>query len=65
MVISGFIEPDISAKDGKPQINILPDRTVLSDMGLSPLNIGMIMRANLEGMKVVCIKVVIEVMILL
>lgn len=45
----GFVDLDTSVRSGKPELRVRPDRTVLSDMGIPPLQLGMMLRGNLEG----------------
>lgn len=47
----GFRDLDTSVREGKPKIRIRPRRPVLSDLGLSAAGLGMILRANLEGLE--------------
>lgn len=47
----GFVEPDTSVRIGKPELRVKPNRAVLSDLGIPATGVGMMMRANLEGLK--------------
>jgi hydrophobic/amphiphilic exporter-1 (mainly G- bacteria), HAE1 family len=47
---------DTSIRDTKPEILVLPKRTVLSDLGLSAASLGMMVRANVEGIKAASFK---------
>jgi HAE1 family hydrophobic/amphiphilic exporter-1 len=49
--IPGVRDPDTSVRPGKPEIRILPRRSVLSDMGMPVVPLGLTLRANLEGLK--------------
>lgn len=40
-----------SVRVGRPEIVVTPNRAVLQDMGLSPGDLGMILRGNWEGIK--------------
>ena len=44
-----FKDPDISSKAGKTEIQLTPVRTIIDDIGLPASSVGLIMRANLEG----------------
>ncbi len=48
--IPGFLDPDTTARTGKPELRIRPDRAVLADLGIPATGLGMTLRANLEGM---------------
>jgi HAE1 family hydrophobic/amphiphilic exporter-1 len=47
----GIVGPDTTVREGKPELRVLPRRAILADMGASPGNMGLMMRANLEGIK--------------
>jgi hydrophobic/amphiphilic exporter-1 (mainly G- bacteria), HAE1 family len=47
-----IVEPDTTVRSGKPEIRIRPDRAVLADLGASAVELGMAIRANLEGLTV-------------
>ena len=45
----GFRDVDVSTRSGKPKLRIIPNRAVLSDIKFTPVNLGLALRANLEG----------------
>ena len=47
--INGVINPDLSSKPGKPELQAIPDRTVLADYGLSVAEVGGAMRTLYQG----------------
>ncbi|MBI1755864.1 MAG: efflux RND transporter permease subunit [Fimbriimonas ginsengisoli] len=47
--IKGVINPDLSSKPGKPELQALPDRTLLADNGLSVAEVGAAMRTLYQG----------------
>lgn len=47
-----LLESDTTVRSGKPELRIRPDRAVLSDLGVSPVELGMAIRTNLEGLTV-------------
>lgn len=47
----GIADMDTTARDPKPQINVIPRRAVLSDMGITPQMLGMILRGNADGIE--------------
>ncbi|MBU1056462.1 MAG: efflux RND transporter permease subunit [Proteobacteria bacterium] len=47
--IKGIVDPDSSARSGKPELRILPRRAVLSDLDTSIFGLGTVIRGNLEG----------------
>ena len=49
--IKGFKDVDTTVRAGKPEIAITPNRPVLADLGISPVTLGMTLRANIEGIK--------------
>ena len=49
--MAGFMEPDTSVRQGKPELRITPRRAILADLGASPYDLGLMLRANLEGIK--------------
>lgn len=49
--IAGVSDTDTSSRPGKPQLRVEPIRPILSDLGLSPFDLGMILRGNLEGIE--------------
>ncbi len=48
-VIDGVITPDVTSKPGKPELRAIPDRTRLSDYGLTASDVGLAMRTMYEG----------------
>lgn len=46
----GYKDVDVSARIGKPKLVIEPNRAILSDMNITPVNLGLLIRANLEGL---------------
>ncbi|NIA14699.1 MAG: MMPL family transporter [Nitrospiraceae bacterium] len=49
--LPGIVDPDTTVRAGKPEIRVRPRRAVLSDLGLPPTMLGMVLRANLAGLK--------------
>lgn len=49
--LPGFVDPDTSVREGKPELRVIPRRAILSDSGMSPQSLGVLLRSNLEGMK--------------
>lgn len=49
--LPGILNPDTSVRVGKPEIRILPRRAILSDLNAPAVGLGMILRANLEGIE--------------
>ena len=47
----GILDPDISVRQGKPELRVRPRRAVLADLGLPAAGLGMALRANLEGLE--------------
>ena len=47
--IAGIEDPDTTVRAGKPELHIRPNRAVLADLGIPATNIGLALRANLEG----------------
>ena len=47
----GLLDPDTSVRPGKPEIRIRPRRSVLSDLQVPAVGIGMALRANIEGIE--------------
>ncbi len=54
--IDGIISPDSTVRAGKPELLVLPQRAILADMNYSPSDIGMMIRANLDGIKAAAYK---------
>ena len=49
--LPGVDQLETTTRDTKPEIRILPKRSVLSDIGLSPALLSTIVRANIEGIE--------------
>jgi hydrophobic/amphiphilic exporter-1 (mainly G- bacteria), HAE1 family len=49
--IDGVISPDTTVRAGKPEMRVRPNRPVLADLNTPATSLGMLMRANLEGLK--------------
>jgi HAE1 family hydrophobic/amphiphilic exporter-1 len=49
--IPGVDQLQTTVRDPKPEIRIVPRRTVLSDLGLSPARLASIVRGNIEGIE--------------
>jgi len=49
--MAGIESTDTTVRAGKPELRVMPRRAILADMGATPRSIGMMMRANLEGIK--------------
>ncbi len=48
--IDGFLDPDTTVRTGKPELRIYPQRAILSDLGIPAASMGLVLRANLEGL---------------
>ncbi len=48
--IKGLEDVDTTVRTGKPELAILPNRAVLSDLNIPAVGLGMALRANLEGL---------------
>jgi HAE1 family hydrophobic/amphiphilic exporter-1 len=48
--IEGLKDIDTTVRAGKPELAILPNRAVLSDLNIPAVGLGMALRANLEGL---------------
>ncbi len=48
---AGFVDPDTNVRVGKPELRVTPARPVLSDLGIPATGVGMMLRANLEGLE--------------
>jgi len=48
--IDGLKDVDTTVRTGKPELAILPNRAVLSDLNIPAVGLGMALRANLEGL---------------
>jgi HAE1 family hydrophobic/amphiphilic exporter-1 len=49
--IQGYQDVDTTVRAGKPELAILPQRAVLSDLGIPAVGLGMSLRGNLEGLE--------------
>jgi HAE1 family hydrophobic/amphiphilic exporter-1 len=49
--IWGFKDPDTTVRPGKLEVRVRPDRVLLADLGVPATGVGLIMRANIEGLK--------------
>jgi HAE1 family hydrophobic/amphiphilic exporter-1 len=49
--MEGMIEPTSTVQEGKPEIRVIPKRATLADMGAASSNLGLMLRANLEGIQ--------------
>ncbi|RME88620.1 MAG: efflux RND transporter permease subunit, partial [Planctomycetota bacterium] len=47
--IPGYTDLDTNYEEGKPEINILPQKTILADLGLSTMQIGSSVRSGIGG----------------
>ena len=47
----GLVDPDTTVRIGKPEIRILPRRPTLGDLGIPATELGLALRANLEGLE--------------
>ena len=54
--VDGTLDPDSTVRIGKPELLVLPNRSVLADLGRPVLGMGMAMRGNLEGTKAATFK---------
>ena len=50
--IDGILEQDTTVRAGKPELRIIPNRPVLSDLKVNAAQMGMVIRTNLEGITV-------------
>ena len=48
--MTGFLDPDTTVRAGKPELAVIPNRAVLSDLDMSAVSLGLTLRTNLEGM---------------
>ena len=55
-VTGDILESGTTVRSGKPEFRIRPERTILSDLGSSPVELGMVVRTNLEGLTVGTLK---------
>ena len=49
--IQGLSDIDTTVRAGKPELTIIPNRAVLSDLNIPAVGLGMALRANLEGVE--------------
>ena len=49
--IQGFEDSDTTVRPGKPELAVLPNRAVMSDIGAPVVGLGMTLRANIEGLE--------------
>jgi HAE1 family hydrophobic/amphiphilic exporter-1 len=49
--IEGYKDVDTTVRAGKPELAILPNRAVLSDLHIPAVGLGMSLRGNLEGLE--------------
>lgn len=49
--IQGIKDMDTTVREGKPEIAIVPRRATLADLDVPAVNLGMALRANLEGIE--------------
>ncbi len=49
--IEGYQDVDTTVRAGKPELAIIPNRSVLADLNLPAVGLGMALRANLEGLE--------------
>ncbi|HNS20933.1 MAG TPA: efflux RND transporter permease subunit [Sedimentisphaerales bacterium] len=49
--IPGIKDMDTTVREGKPEMAILPKRAVLADLNIPATSLGMVLRANLEGIE--------------
>ena len=54
--LPGIAQFDTTARDDKPEIRILPNRAILSDLGISASAVGTIVRANIDGIEAASFK---------
>lgn len=47
--IAGVVNPDITTKEGKPELQIIPDRLALADYNLDPTTLGSAVRTLYQG----------------
>lgn len=49
--LEGFKDPDTTVRSGKPEIRVRPNRAILADLGIPATAVGLMMRANIEGIE--------------
>ena len=47
----GYLDTDTTVRVGKPELRVLPNRAVLSDLGFPATSLGTALRANIEGIE--------------
>ncbi len=47
----GYLDTDTTVRAGKPELRVLPNRAVLSDLGFPATSLGTALRANIEGIE--------------
>ncbi len=48
---NGYIDTDTTVREGKPELRVLPRRPVLADLGIAATDLGLSLRANIEGIE--------------
>ncbi len=48
---NGYIDTDTTVRQGKPELRVLPKRAVLADLGIVATDLGIALRANIEGIE--------------
>ncbi len=49
--VAGVAQLDTTVRDRKPEIRVVPKRTILADLGMPATRLGMIVRANIDGIE--------------
>jgi HAE1 family hydrophobic/amphiphilic exporter-1 len=49
--VAGVAQLDTTVRDSKPEIRITPRRAVMADLGLSAARLGLLIRANVDGVE--------------
>ena len=47
----GYLDTDTTVRPGKPELRVLPNRAVLSDLDFAATSLGTALRANIEGIE--------------
>ncbi|MGB8227296.1 MAG: efflux RND transporter permease subunit [Sedimentisphaerales bacterium] len=47
----GYLDTDTTVRPGKPELRVLPNRAVLSDIDFAATSLGATLRANIEGIE--------------
>lgn len=47
--VPGVAELETTVRDPKPEVRVVPKRTILADLGIPATQLGMIVRANIDG----------------